>query len=275
MAQKAKRPKRLEPDGFWHRPQQILFAANVLLFAAVVSLLWALGGAVLMLPVFPLRELVVASSLRQVTPNQVEYAVMDSVTGNFFTVDLDRVRASFEKLPWVRRAMVRRHWPDGLEVELEEQIAVATWKQGESNELRLVNAQGELFAAASREALPRLAGPPGRVADVLARYREFSRLLAPLGKKPLGLSLSSREAWSLRLDNGAPGGFLVELGREQGKAPLSQRLVRFVNAYKETETRLTAPIAMVDLRYPNGFAVRLSGNHSPAADDATKMKDYR
>jgi cell division protein FtsQ len=275
MAQKAKKPKRLEPDGFWHRPQRMLFAANVLLFAAVVGLGYALVVAVLMLPVFPLRELVVVSPLRQVTPIQVEYAVLDSVAGNFFTVDLERVRVSFEKLPWVRWAMVRRHWPDGLEVELEEQRAVATWKQGESDEVKLVNAQGELFAAASREALPHLAGPPGRVGDVLARYREFSQLLAPLGKKLLGISLSSREAWSLRLDNGTAGGLLVELGREQGRAPLSQRLVRFVNAYKETAARLNAPMAMVDLRYPNGFAVRLDEKAMPTAGDAMKTKDYR
>lgn len=275
MAQKAKNPKRLEPDGFWHRPQQMLFAANVLLFAAVVGLGYTLVVAVLMLPVFPLHRLVVVTPLRQVTPIQVEYAVLDSVAGNFFTVDLERVRASFEKLPWVRRAMVHRRWPDGLEVELEEQLAVARWKQGESDEVKLVNAQGELFAAASREALPRLAGPPGRVGDVLARYREFSRLLAPLGKKLLGISLSSREAWSLHLDNGTAEGLLVELGREQGRSPLSERLIRFVTAYKEMEARLKAPMAMVDLRYPNGFAVRLDGKAMPAADATMKMKDHR
>lgn len=273
MAQKAK--KRPEPQGFWHRPQQMLFAANVLMFAAIVGLGYAFVISVLMLPVFPLRELVVVTPLRQVTTTQVEYAVLDSVAGNFFTVNLERVRASFEKLPWVRRAVVRRHWPDGLEVELEEQFAVAHWKQGESDEEKLVNAHGELFPAASREALPRLAGPPGRVVDVLARYREFSRVMAPLGKKLLGVSLSSREAWSLRLENGEPGGLLVELGREQGKAPLSERLMRFVNAYKETEVHLNAPMAMVDLRYPNGFAVRLDGKIMPAGDNVPKMKDYR
>jgi len=253
----------------------MLFTANALLFAAVVGLGYALVVAVLMLPVFPLRELVVVTPLRQVTPTQVEYAVLDSVAGNFFTVNLERVRASFEKLPWVRRAMVRRHWPDGLEVELEEQVAVAHWKQGESGEMKLVNTQGELFAAASREALPRLAGPPGRVADVLARYQEYSRLASPLGKKLLGASLSSREAWSLRLDNGTEGGLLVELGREQSRAPLSLRLSRFVNVYKETAARLNAPMAMADLRYPNGFAVRLDGKLVPTADDGKKVKDYR
>ncbi|MDD5296682.1 MAG: cell division protein FtsQ/DivIB [Rhodocyclaceae bacterium] len=275
MADRPKKPGRTEPEGFWDRPQQMLFASGVLLFAAIVGLGYALVVALLMLPVFPLRELVVVTPMQQVTATQVEYAALDSVAGNFFTVNLDRVRASFEKLPWVRRAVVRRHWPDGLEVELEEQVAVALWKQGESGEVKLVNTQGELFAAASRESLPSLAGPPGRVVDVLTRYREFSGVVAPLEKKLLGVSLSSREAWSLRLDNGAAGGLWVELGREQDKAPLNARLSRFVNAYKETEGRLKAPMAMADLRYPNGFAVRLNAKVVPVTQDGKKVKEYR
>jgi cell division septal protein FtsQ len=34
-------------------------------------------------------------------------------------------------------------------------------------------------------------------------------------------------------------------------------------------------MAMVDLRYPNGFAVRLDGKAMPTAGDTMKMKDYR
>ncbi len=275
MADRAKKPAKPGAEGFWHRPRQMLFAANVLAFVAVVGLGYALAVAALMLPVFPLKELVVVTPLRQVTPTQVEYAALDSVAGNFFTVSLERVRQSFEKLPWVRRAVVRRHWPDSLEVELEEQVAVAQWKQGESDEMRLVNARGELFTAATREPLPVLAGPPGRTVDVLARYREFTEVVAPLEKKLLGVSLSGREAWSLRLENGSAGGLLVELGREQAKAPLSGRLARFVHSFRETEGRLKVPMVMADLRYPNGFAVRLDPKVAFVAGDGKKVKEHR
>jgi len=38
----------------------------------------------------------------------------------FFTADLDAVRAAFESVPWVRKAMVRREWPNKLIVTVEE-----------------------------------------------------------------------------------------------------------------------------------------------------------
>lgn len=257
MADKGKKPQRLAEQGFWHEPRQMETVANGLLLAAVVGLGYAASALLLTLPVFPLRELAVMTPLRQVTPAQIEYVALDSVAGNFFTVNLDRVRASFEKLPWVRRAEVRRRWPDGLEVVLEEQVAVAQWKQGASEDLHLVNPHGELFTAASREALPLLAGPPGRAADVLARYREFSKAVGPLEMPLAAVTLSSREAWTLRLGKAGSEGLTVELGREQSNAPVLQRLNRFVGAYRETGARLRAPVAMVDLRYPNGFAVRI------------------
>ena len=37
------------------------------------------------------------------------------------------IRDSFETVPWVRRAVVRRVWPDRLAVRLEEHRAVALW----------------------------------------------------------------------------------------------------------------------------------------------------
>lgn len=253
MATKAKKAGKAPVEGFWHKPYQMHMVADLLLFAGTVALGYAVVMAALRLPVFPLRDVSVVTPLNHVTQAQVELAVQDSMSGNFFTVNLDKVRTSFEKLPWVRRASVRRRWPDGIELELEEQDAVAQWRQGEAGEVRLVNPQGETFAAASRVPLPVLAGPPGRAPDVLARYREFAAAVKPLGRSLSSVSLSAREAWSLRLDNG----LAVELGRDQPKAPLAERLSRFVAAYGETSERLRAPMVMADLRYPNGFAVRL------------------
>jgi cell division protein FtsQ len=70
--------------------------------------------------------------------------------------------------------------------------------------------------------------------------------------------VSPRRAWQLRLDNG----LTLELGREQIEA----RLARFVGAYDRTLGRLGRRIEHVDLRYSNGFAVRMPGLKSaPAA----------
>jgi cell division protein FtsQ len=251
---KARRNKVTEPaeDGFWDRPVLIDLVADLLIVFAIAGLGWAATTALQRLPLFPLREVVVRGTLEQVTRAQIEQAARTALTGNFFTVDLDEARAIFEKLPWVRRAAVRRHWPDALELSLEEHVAVARWRQGDG-ETRLVNSFGEVFAAASSASLPTFAGPEGAASRVLARYREFEQTLAAIGRKPDVLVLSSREAWQVKLDDGV----VLELGRDEAKYNLAQRLARFVAYYRPAiEKTQVAASGVVDMRYPNGFALR-------------------
>lgn len=252
---KASKPRRqaneAAEDGFWDRPALMNLAADALTVFAVVALGWAALVAVQRLPVFPLREVVVSGKLEQVTAIQVEQAAR-ALVGNFFTVDADEVRATFEKLPWVRRADVRRRWPEGLELAIEEHVAVARWKQADG-ESRLVNSHGEVFAAASQAGLPSFSGPEGSASQVLERYRQFERTLAALERKPEAVVLSNRQAWQLKLDDGV----VVELGRDEAKHSIAERLDRFVAHYRPAleRTRLARAV-VVDMRYPNGFALR-------------------
>ena len=228
--------------------------ADLLFFASALALGYAATLAVARLPFFPLRELVVAGPLQEVTPTQLEYAAGNAVAGNFFTVNLDAVRAAFEKLPWVRKAEVRRRWPNGLELTIEEHVAAARWKHAESAEARLVNREGEVFAAASNAKLPLFVGPEGTAPLILARYHEMQPLLAPIGRQPQSLALSPRQAWQMKLDDGV----LLDLGRDQTKSRVNERLQRFAAVYGQAAERLKARADVIDLRYPNGFAMRVA-----------------
>lgn len=246
---------RTPATGWWGQPQVMALVADWLALAAALSLAYAGVLAALRLPLAPLREVVVTAPLRQVTPAQIEYAARISVSGTFFTVDADRVRAAFEKLPWVRHVQLRRRWPGSLDLAIEEHVAAALWKPG-GEDARLVNDRGEVFSAALPDAgLPVFAGPEGGAAELLARHREFSAILAPLGRTPRSVTLSARRAWKIELDDGV----VITLGRDQPKSPASERLRRFAAAYREAAAKLPAPVAAADLRYPNGFAVRTAG----------------
>ena len=242
-------------EGLWDRPPLLNLAADVLFLCGILMLAYAAVVAVVRLPFFPLKQVVVVSPLHQVTLAQIEYAAGSSLSGNFFTVNLDGVRAAFEKLPWVRKTSVRRRWPDGIELAIEEHVAAARWLNSD-DEARLVNDQGEVFAASlstDQANLPLFGGPEGSAPLVLARYREFAELLAPLGRVSRSVMLSARQAWQLRLDDG----LTLELGRDQAKHPLHERLQRFVGIYREVQARAKSSIAAIDMRYPNGFALRL------------------
>jgi cell division protein FtsQ len=239
-------------NGLWDRPQLLNLIADVLLVIGATGLGYAAVTGFSRLPAFPLREVVVSTPLAQVTTAQLESAARSSLHGNFFTVNIEEVRGAFEKLPWVRHAEVRRRWPGSLEVRLEEHVASAYWRVGETGDMRLVNRYGEVFSAASNAHMPVFSGPEGSSAILLSKFAEFAQKLGPLGKNLMGVSLSSREAWQLRMDDG----LTIELGHDQSRAPTDERLARFVNNFARAREQLNMNVAVVDLRYPSGFALR-------------------
>ena len=247
---------RRDAGGLWDRPQLLNLIADFLLVSGAAALAYCAVMSVLALPVFPLRDIVVTSPLGQTTEAQLQYAARSSLAGNFFTVNLEKVRASFEKLPWVRHAEVRRRWPATLELTIEEHKPVAYWRRGDDGDTRLISASGEVFAAATNAQLPEFSGPEGSAPLLLARYQEFLETLRPLQRQVVKLNLSDRQAWQLKLDDG----LTVNLGREQTRRPLNDRLQRFVAVRDVAMTGASSKFGgrpmVADLRYPNGFVLK-------------------
>lgn len=255
-------------QGLWHRPQLLNLIADLLLLAGAAGLGYAAVNWALARQVFPVNEVILLTPPAQVTSEQLEYAARSSLRGNFFTVDLDEVRGAFEKLPWVRHAEVRRRWPAAIELRLEEHQAVAYWTVNDSGETRLVNRQGEIFTASSNATMPNFSGPEGMAVEVLGKYGRLAEAVAPLGRKLVGVGLSSRLAWQLKLDDG----MVVELGRDEDKPTLDQRLNRFVSNYPKAIETLNIKVAVADLRYPGGFALKPVAQAAPAGAAPAKGK---
>jgi len=233
----------------WDKAQLMLWCANLLYALAAILLIYAVLFLMIHLPLFPLKHVEVKGDLQHVTYQQVSYIVTREFKGNFFTLDLAQVGNGFQKLPWVRNVSLRRQWPDTLEVTLEEHGVLARWSAG-----GLVNTRGELFEAASSSELPVLSGPEGSAREVAEQYGQFKTALAPLKLKPTSVTMNERRAWQLKLDNG----LTLELGRDQAGA----RLNKFVRVYDATIARMPRQVAYVDLRYPNGFAVRFGASET-------------
>ncbi len=242
--------------GFWHRPDWMNLVSDVLILIASVLLGMAAVKTAVRLPLFGLREIVIVSPMSHVTHAQLEYVAASALGGNFFTVNLEKGRQAFENLPWVRSAQLRRQWPGSVEVSLEEHVAVAYWRSADSGDTRLVNSHGELFDAAANDSMPVFSGPPEAAMHILAQMRRFNELLQPIDRKVVAISLSGRHAWQLKLDSG----MVVEVGKDQTKAPIEERLKRFVGMWPQLTQRLPRAVQVADLRYPSGFAVRMAGS---------------
>jgi cell division protein FtsQ len=235
----------------WDNPRLANAAANAL-YALALALILYIGARVLFeSPTFSLRTIVVGGELRHVARGEIVSALQGWVKGSFFSVDLEAVRALFDGIPWVRRAELRRGWPDRLEVHIEEHVELARW--GQRRGPHLVNTHGELFRGQSDATLPVFSGPAGSEGEVTQRYLAFRDLLAPLALEPRQVLLSSRLAWQLRLSNG----LTVQLGRDSDKDRVDERLAWFVSVYPQTLGKSRRGLDYVDLRYPNGFALRV------------------
>jgi len=235
----------------WANPRLLNAAAGFLVGVTMLVLSLAGFRALLQSELFPLRRIELTGSVQHLTREQVEAAVSGRAAGNFFAVDIAAVRAGIETLPWVRRAAVRRVWPDRLEVAVEEHVPLARWGDGQ-----LVNSFGERFPGRVDAVLPLFVGPPGAEGEVTRQYFRFASAVVPLGTALERVVLTPRLAWQLRLANGLH----LMLGRDAEAA--EQRLRRFVGAYPGTLERMARRHEYVDLRYPNGFALRLPGTGS-------------
>lgn len=251
----------------WDKPDLLNACANALYALAAAAAIYAGVHALVHSPLLPLRHVALQGEIGHVTREQAEAAARAGAAGTFFSVDLDAVRRAFEALPWVRKVEVRRLWPDRILVAIEEHVALARWGAG-TGAMRLVNTYGEVFAGelSDAEHLPQFAGPGGSAREMARVYGAFRHALAPLALEPRQVLLSPRYAWQLRLSNG----LTLELGRDQLKEPVMERLSRFVAFYAQTLGALNRKLDYVDLRYPNGFALRVpeivdSGTESKSA----------
>ena len=233
----------------WDNPQALRQLANSLLGVSLLLLLFGTVHYMVHMPNFALNVVQLTVPPQRVDPALIGDIVSNELRGNFFTLDLEEVRKAFEKLPWVRKVSVRRHFPWVLEIEIEEHEALAHWNNDE-----LVNTHGEVFLAESEQNLPRFIGQAENAAEITQMYKNFGEQIAPLNQKVVQISLSPRRAWQLRLNNG----MVLELGREQAQ----ERLARFVAIYPTSLASLTRRINYVDLRYKNGFAAYLPGGVS-------------
>lgn len=253
----------------WNSHRLLNFVSNTLFAMTAAGLLYALALHYDLPRFLPLKEIHIQgihterAELKHITYEQIEWTVKNEIKGNFLSVDLKAVRDAFAGMPWVRDVKVERTWPLGLIVKLEEHQVLAHWGSH-----ALVNTQGEVFRASLDENFTVFTAPmEANAQEVAENYLRFNQILAPLKQSIAKINLSSRHAWRIELNTGT----ILELGRKE----MEERLMRYVAVYNHSlvQLNLEAPLAYVDLRYPNGFAVLVSDLKKPLKGNSSANKD--
>jgi cell division protein FtsQ len=243
--------------------------ANLVFALFALLMLAALAWWALRQPFFPLAGIRVDGDVAHNNAVTLRANVAPQLTGNFLTLDLARARAAFEAAPWVRRAVVRREFPNRLRVTLSEHEPVAHW--GDEAGSRLIDSFGEVFDANVAEVddrLPRLDGPIEQSAQVLDMYRALAPLFRSRDLSIDELSLSGRGSWRVKLDSGAA----LELGRGGGEevAARTRRFLSSVEPVASQYGRALASVESADLRHNEGYALRLRGVTTVAPETHNK-----
>lgn len=227
-------------------------AARILtgwLYAFAALLLVAAGVAwVINSTYFPIRHVTISKSdnaaFERIDRAELIAAKNDSIVGNIFKVNLNRIKSRFESIPWAQEAEVTRIWPDTIAVRIVERVPVAYW-----NDDYLLDKNGELFIAPATDTLPRFYGPQASETTMVETYAQIAPLLARENLRLVRLDYSDRFAWQLELSNG----ITVKLGRND----TVKRVARFVEHWQNTLQPQADALLYVDMRYANGFAIQL------------------
>lgn len=195
---------------------------------------------------FPLRQVIITPTLKHLDAALLKNVLQEHLRGDFFSLNVPELKKALLAQPWVYDVSFRRLWPDRLEVHILEQEAVAQLATGE-----VINVQGDLFMPSKSsltEKLPVLLVPLEQLKASLQLLQRFEKKLAPFGIQITSFRLNERDALQLEIGDHT----LVLLGREDR----TNRFERFISVYPKLIGSHLEEIQSVDLRYPNGLAIK-------------------
>jgi len=240
------------PDRYPRRRQSYLQILIPMLLAAVLVGVGYWGWKQLMKPdTLPFRHIEIITKEAHLKPARLQKVALKNLRGGFFSLKVGALKQGLLAFPWVAKISLRRHWPDTLTVIVTEKKPVARW-----GEKGLMDDQGQVFFPSVEtipKDLPILKGPIGENKKILINYQKIRDASALLGLSIRSLEVSPRLSYRVVLSNG----LVIIVGRQN----IVQRFNRIVQLYPRLIGQKNAQVSYVDLRYPNGVAIKWKKTH--------------
>ena len=245
---KRKSGKRGRPQAMRKQPAAPLFEWRPPAWlSASLGMMLLLGAIVWYLPKeqwLPIDSIRLVGRFEHVDQEKLQRLLEPYLGQGFFTVDIKGLRQKTESMPWVRESRVRRIWPNRLQLQVVERVAVARF-----DDRRLIDRNGELFSADAREFgdLPLIRGYAKQTRQLLEKYADLKPRFERAGLNIAEWLEDDKGSLRLRFDNG------MEL--RIGSRGREQKIDQFLAVYPQYIAPQQDRIAIIDFRYSNGFAV--------------------
>ena len=174
----------------------------------------------------------------------------ENVQTGFLTLNLPDLNRKIVEQDWIRSSSIRRSWPATLIVNIEEEIPVARW-----GERQLLNNVGDYIDVINKDSvshLPVIFSQAGDTKEIIKIYQLISELLGPVGLRIDEVESDNAGSWTLTVLSDIK----IILGRDQ----LVEKLQRLQSVWMAELSSQEKNINAIDLRYPNGLAVKWKQN---------------
>lgn len=206
-----------------------------------------------------LSGIIIKGNLPHNDISSIRNQISSNIHGNYYNINLFKTKQVFESVTWINQAVVKRVYPNQIEVKLSEFKAKAIW--GNREDLKLVDDSGFVFEANADteeyELMPQFIGIDGQSKVILDMYKHLSIGFAPLQYRVKILELNARGSWIATLDGGAH----IELGRGN-VTEIVGRAIKFSAGAENILNKLNKKlidIQYADLRHSDGYALRILG----------------
>lgn len=177
--------------------------------------------------------------------DEIQAALQPLVMTGFFDADMQAIHQAVSELVWVDSVTVKRVWPDAIDIKIREKKPYVRWGQQS-----LISVRGEIITPKNIDqfkTMPILQGPELQQLKTLEIMKGVNTALADQSMKMAEFTINDRWAWKIKLTTGLE----ILLGRNEQL----KKLQRFLKTLEVLGQEQVEKIAIVDLRYPNGYAV--------------------
>jgi cell division protein FtsQ len=193
----------------------------------------------------PIKYVRTEGVFQYLSKNEIQTVLKPLVMTGFLDADMQAIHSAVSTLPWVETVSVKRIWPDAIDIKVREKKPYARWGIHS-----LITERGVIFTPKNMEQFQNLTvvtGPELQQVKVLEIMKGIKTALADQSMDLAEFSVNDRGAWKIKLATGME----ILLGRNEQLKKL-QRFLKTLTVLKQEQFE---QIAIVDLRYPNGYAV--------------------